>query len=189
MVRNPYLEEMKLIKIDTIPADGLSIDFRLEPAWLKEIAQERPLGFVPSGPMEVQGELKKTGQGILFRGKISGKIRLQCSRCLDSFLKTLEEPVGLEWRVVSSPSNSSDKGKETSLQIEDLETGLIQDGFLDLSENILEEVILAIPIQPLCRESCLGLCPVCGENKNTNLCHCKAKDESGPFSVLKKLKV
>ena len=48
---------MKPIKVDTIPVDGLSIDFQLEPAWLMEIAQERPLGFIPSGPVEVRGEL------------------------------------------------------------------------------------------------------------------------------------
>ncbi len=189
MVRNPYLKEMKPIKVDTIPVDGLALDFQLEPAWLKEIAQERSLGFVPSGPIEVQGRLSKTGQGILFRGRIKGQIRLQCGRCLETFLKTLDEPVGLEWRLIASPPKTPDKEKETGLQIEDLETGQIQDGILDLSENILEEVILAVPIQPLCRESCLGLCPVCGENKNTNLCQCKSKEEDGPFSVLKNLKI
>jgi uncharacterized protein len=189
MVRNPYLKEMKPIKVDTIPAEGLFIDFLLEPVWLKEIAQERPLGFIPSGPVAVHGELIKTGQGILFRGRIRGKIRLQCSRCLDSFHKTLAEPVGLEWRLISTPLKSSDQENEAGLKIEDLETGLLQEGVLDLSENILEEVILSIPIQPLCRESCLGLCPVCGEDRNTNPCDCKSKEENGPFSVLKNLKV
>jgi uncharacterized protein len=180
---------MKPIKVDTIPVEGLSIDFLLEPAWLKEIAQERPLGFVPSGPVEVQGKLTKTGQGILFRGRIRGKLKLSCSRCLEPFLKTLDETVGLEWRLISAPLKPADKEKEVGLQIEDLETGLIQEGVLDLSERILEEVILAIPIQPLCRESCLGLCPVCGENRNSNPCNCKSKEKKGPFSVLKNLKV
>jgi uncharacterized protein len=179
---------MKPIKVDTIPVNGLSLDFLLDPVWLKEIAQDRPLGFVPSGPVEVHGELTRTGQGILFRGRIKGKIRLQCSRCLESFLKTVEEPVGLEWRLISSPLNSSDR-EEAGVQIEDLETGLIQDGVLDLAESILEEVILTVPIQPLCRESCLGLCPVCGENRNMNFCHCKLKEKNSPFSVLKNLKV
>ncbi len=180
---------MKPIKVDTIPVEGLFIDFLLEPAWFKEIAQERPLGFVPSGPVEVQGELTKTGQGILFRGRIKGKIKLHCSRCLEPFLKTLDEPVGLEWRLISAPLKPSDKEKDSGLQIEDLETGLVQEGVLDLSERILEEVILAIPIKPLCRESCLGLCPICGEDRNMNPCDCKSKEENGPFSVLKNLKV
>jgi len=179
---------MKPIKVDTIPLEGLFVDFLLEPAWFKEIAQERSLGFVPSGPVEVQGELTKTGQGILFRGRVKGKIKLHCSRCLEPFLKTIDEPVGLEWRLISTPFKPADKEKDAGLQIEDLETGLIQDGVLDLAESILEEVILAIPIKPLCRESCLGLCPICGEDRNTNPCNCKSREGANPFSFLKNLK-
>lgn len=178
---------MKPIKVDSIPSQGFLIDFLLEPAWLKEISIERPLGFVPSGPLEVQGELTKSGQGILFRGKVMGKIRLQCGRCLEPFLKSLEIPVRSEWRLISSPLKSSDK--EGTVQIEDQETGLIKEGVLDLTERILEEVILTIPIQPLCRETCLGLCPICGENKNLNPCNCKPKEGISPFSALKNYKV
>lgn len=180
---------MKPIKVDTIPAEGLLIDFLLEPAWFKEIALERPLGFAPSGPVEVQGELTKTGQGIIFRGRVRGKIKLECGRCLEPFLKSLDEPVGLEWRLISAQPKPSDKEKDSGLQVEDLETGLVQEGVLDLSERILEEVILAIPIKPLCRESCLGLCPVCGEDRNVNPCDCKSKGENGPFAALKNFKV
>lgn len=178
---------MKRIKVDSIPQQGLLIDFLLEPAWLKEIAQERPLGFGPSGPLGVQGELIRTGEGILFRGTVRGKIRLQCGRCLEPYLKTLEEPVGSEWRLIPSPVKSSDQ--EGAFQIEDLETGQIKEGVLDLAERILEEVILTIPIQPLCRETCLGLCPICGENKNITPCSCKSKEETSPFSVLKNVTV
>lgn len=178
---------MKQIKVDSIPSQGLLIDFLLEPAWLKEISAGRPLGFVPSGPLEVLGELTRTGQSILFRGKVRGKIRLQCGRCLEPFLKTLEIPVNSEWRLIPSPSKPS--AKEGTVQIEDLETGLVKEGVLDLAERILEEVILTIPIQPLCRETCLGLCPICGENRNLNPCNCKPKEGTSPFSVLKNYKV
>jgi uncharacterized protein len=178
---------MRQIKIDRIPPGGLAVDFLLEPAWLKEIAEERPLGFVPSGPLDVQGELSRTGEGILFRGIVRGKIRLDCGRCLESFLESLNESVSAEWRLVSAPSKSADQ--DGGLQIEDLDTGQIQEGTVDLGERILEEVILTIPIQPLCREACLGLCPICGENKNINPCSCKAKEGSSPFSVLKKFQV
>ena len=178
---------MKPIKVDSIPSQGLLIDFLLEPAWLKGISAERPLGFVPSGPLEVQGELTKTRQGILFRGKVMGKIRLHCGRCLEPFLETLEIPVRSEWRLISNPLKPSDK--EGTLQIEDLETGLVKEGVLDLAERMLEEVILTIPIQPLCRETCLGLCPICGENKNVNPCNCKPKEGTSPFSVLKNFKL
>jgi uncharacterized protein len=178
---------MKQIKLDSIPPSGFGLDFLLEPAWIKEMAQERPLGFIPSGPLEIEGELRRTGEGILFRGTVRGKIRLNCGRCLESFLKPLEEPVSAEWRLVSSPSKAADQ--DGGLQIEDLDTGQIQEGVVDLGVRVLEEVILTLPIQPLCREGCLGLCPMCGENKNLNPCHCQTKERSSPFSVLKNLKV
>jgi uncharacterized protein len=178
---------MKPIKVDSIPAEGLFVEFFIEPSWLKELSAERPLGFSPSGPLKVEGELIKSGQDILFRGEVKGVIRLNCSRCVEPFLKNLEIPVRSEWRLISAHSKPGEK--EKNFQIEDLETGLIKEGALDLAERILEEVILTIPIQPLCREACLGLCPICGGNKNINPCNCKSKEETSPFSVLKDFKV
>jgi uncharacterized protein len=183
----PLLNKLKPIKVDKIPAEGLSFDFPIEQSWLKEIAEERPLGFVPSGPLEVCGELIKSGQDLLFKGRVKGKIGLSCGRCLEPFLKTFDLPVRSEWRLIAAPAKSS--AREGGSRIEDLETGTIKEGVLDLRERILEEVILTIPIQPLCRETCLGLCPLCGENKNTNPCNCKSKEGANPFSVLKNLKV
>jgi uncharacterized protein len=179
---------MKPIKVDKIPAEGLSIDGLIEQSRLKEMAEEGPLGFVPSGPLEVRGELIKSGPDIFFKGRVKGKMGLSCGRCLEPFSSGFDIPVRSEWRLIPAPSKSSAK-KEGVSQIEDLETGLIKEGVLDLTERILEEVILAIPIQPLCRETCLGLCPLCGENKNTNPCNCKSKEGATPFSVLKNLKV
>jgi uncharacterized protein len=106
---------------------------------------------------------------------------------LESFLKPLEESVGAEWRLIAAPLKSADQGE--TVQIEDLDSGLIQEGVIDLGERLLEEVILTIPIQPLCRDTCLGLCPLCGENRNINPCSCKTKEKTSPFSVLKNLKV
>jgi uncharacterized protein len=178
---------MKPVKVEAIPAGGLDIDFLLEPSRLKEIAQERTLGFVPSGPLSIEGHLSKSGQDLLFRGRIRGMIRLECARCLESFLKSIDLPVGSEWRMVSTPSRTS--GMEEGLRLEELETGLVKEGVLDLTDRILDEVILTIPIRPLCRETCLGLCPVCGENRNINPCDCQKKEKPGPFSGLKGFKI
>jgi uncharacterized protein len=178
---------MKAIKVDSIPSEGLWVEFLISRERLEEINAERPLGFVPSGGLEVRGELSRSGQDILFKGKILGALGLSCGRCLDSFLKTLEIPVRSEWRILSSPSKAA--GKEGISKIEDLETGVIREGFLDLEERILEEVILVIPILPLCRPDCRGLCPVCGENRNTTPCQCKSGGGASPFSALKDLKV
>ncbi|MEW6185422.1 MAG: DUF177 domain-containing protein [Thermodesulfobacteriota bacterium] len=178
---------MKPLKVEAIPAGGMEIELLLEPSRLKEIAQERTLGFSPFGPLSVQGHLSKSGQNILLRGRIEGIIRLECGRCLETFLKTIDLPVGSEWRLVTTPPKTG--GTEDGQRLEELETGLVKEGVLDLTDRILEEVILNIPIRPLCRESCLGLCPVCGGNRNTNPCNCTTGIKAGPFSVLKDLRV
>jgi uncharacterized protein len=178
---------MKTVKIDSIPLEGLDIHFLLDQNRLEEILQERPLGFVPSGPLEVQGELIKSGQDLLFKGRIRGRIGLACGRCLEAFLRDVDLPVRSEWRLKTAPGKPS--GKDGTSQIEDLETGLTQEGTLNLEDRILEEIILAVPMLPLCDENCLGLCPVCGENRNINPCTCKSGGGTNPFSVLKDLKV
>jgi len=178
---------MKAVKIDSIPPEGLDIYFLLDQNRLEELLQERPLGFVPSGPLEVLGELIKSGQDLFFKGRILGSIGLVCGRCLEPFLKDVDIPVRSEWRLKTAPGKTS--GKEGTSQIEDLETGLTQEGTLDLEDRVLEEVILAIPMLPLCGENCRGLCPVCGENRNMNPCTCKTGGGTTPFSVLKDLKV
>ncbi|MBU1782099.1 DUF177 domain-containing protein, partial [bacterium] len=58
--------------------------------------------------------------------------------------------------------------------------------YLDLLENIREEILLNIPDYPMCQEDCLGLCSICGMDLNDKACHCKDKKE-GPFRMLKKL--
>jgi uncharacterized protein len=178
---------MKAVKIDSIPPEGLDIHFLLDKNRLEEILHERSLGFIPSGPLEVQGELIKSGQDLLFKGRIRGGLGLVCGRCLEAFLKDVDIPVRSEWRLKTAPGKPF--GKEGTSQIEDLETGLTQEGTLDLEDRILEEVILAIPMLPLCTENCLGLCPVCGENRNLNPCSCKSGAGPNPFSILKDLKV
>jgi uncharacterized protein len=178
---------MKIVKVDKIPSEGLFIHFLADQSRLEEISRERPLGFVPTGPLEVEGELIKSGQDILFKGRIRGEIGLACGRCLEPFLKTLDLPVRSEWRLLAAQAKPS--GKEGVSQIEDLETGLTQEGILDLQERILEEVMLSIPILPLCADKCLGLCPVCGENRNIHPCNCKPNRGNNPFSVLKGLNV
>lgn len=176
---------MKPIKIESIPAGSLEVDDALESSRIREIGEERRLGFSPSGPLEVRGTLTKGAQEIYFRGTIKGHILLACGRCLESFRQPIDIAFTSEWRLLSLSPKIADG--ETIL--EETESGWIQEGGLDLTDRVLEEVILTIPIRPLCRESCLGLCPVCGGNRNLRPCNCRTQPKEGPFSMLKKLQI
>ena len=180
---------MKPISVEDIPIQGLSVDLRLDETWLKERTAETPLGFDTEGPLQMFGELSKISQGIIFRGKVKGRIKLSCGRCLEGFIKDIEERVEAEWRLIPQISGTARSAKDLSQTIEDLESGEIQGGGLNLAERILEEVILSIPIQPLCRITCQGLCPTCGANRNVSPCNCRLDGPPHPFADLMDVKI
>jgi uncharacterized protein len=62
------------------------------------------------------------------------------------------------------------------------------DDVIDLADVIREQLYLALPMKPLCREDCLGLCPVCGQNRNTTPCTCKTEWVDPRMDALRNLK-
>ena len=59
---------------------------------------------------------------------------------------------------------------------------------LDLTEAIRQYRVMALPMKPLCREECAGLCPTCGKNLNTGPCDCPANEIDPRWAKLLKLK-
>jgi uncharacterized protein len=57
---------------------------------------------------------------------------------------------------------------------------------IDFKDAVQEQVVLALPYKPLCRETCRGLCPRCGADLNTETCSCTSEPAASPFAVLKK---
>ena len=70
---------------------------------------------------------------------------------------------------------------------DDLETSYYRDDQIDLNELLREQFYLALPMKPLCREDCQGLCPVCGINRNTATCGCELSWEDPRLAPLKSL--
>src|SRR5262249_1693731 len=71
---------------------------------------------------------------------------------------------------------------------EELETGWYRGGEIDLSGFVHELICLALPVKPLCREECAGLCPRCGVDRNAGACGCPEPAGDSPFAVLKALR-
>ncbi len=124
---------------------------------------------------EVEGLINvgRTSQGLIVQGNFSGHTTLECVRCLTTF----EQPLKWEFTEVYA------------FKIDDVaEFGLIvpEDGQLDLQTIFREYAILEIPIQPICREDCQGLCIECGQNLNEKDCgHSQTPDS--PFATLENL--
>ena len=168
----------KIIPVDVILREPLTINQVLDRDWLKEQIRERNLEFTPAGPFSLTGTLFSSGQEIFFQGQMAAEFLLPCGRCLEEYSLKMSGPLQAHWRIIG-PSGLKGVGKPgQGIQLEDLDTGAIQEAGVDLFETMLEQVILNIPMRPLCRDSCQGLCPVCGENRNIHPCRCGEKGKN-----------
>jgi uncharacterized protein len=129
---------------------------------------------VLEGPLRVRLTLDRRGEEIWIRGKAQGEAALECSRCLEPFAQNLDLEFEVFCAKVQHPNVVSHKAV-------DEEDGGIHphDGrVLSIDGEIREAVILGLPMKPLCREACAGLCPRCGEDLNQGPCRC-AKAAAG----------
>jgi uncharacterized protein len=78
--------------------------------------------------------------------------------------------------------------EEREVEEDDLETSYYRDDQVDLSELLREQFYLALPMKPLCRDDCKGLCAQCGTNLNTGTCDCHPAWDDPRLAPLKQLK-
>ncbi|MEO5740667.1 MAG: DUF177 domain-containing protein [Vicinamibacterales bacterium] len=117
-------------------------------------------------------------------GRVTGEIELACSRCLESF--TLPIVSDFDLRYIPRTENIGEGERE--VEEDDLATAFYDDEHIDLTHLIMEQFQLALPMKPLCKDSCKGLCPECGTNLNTGTCNCSPVWEDPRLAALKALK-
>ena len=122
----------------------------------------------------VSGVVEQTGRGFSLEGRVSGTARLRCGRCLKEFTLPLDEPVTL--RLI--PAAQAPRDEEMQLSKDDLDVRYYEEPVVDLAELAAEQVQLAMPLKPLCQETCQGLCPRCGADLNQGFCACPRTTDS-----------
>jgi len=150
------------IHVSEIPEDGIQI---LAPASLAG-AYADPSWTVDAVSLVVERE----GQTVKVRGQFEATVRLTCGRCLEPLSAHVAPEVDLEF--VPAPSG---RHGETELGTDDLEVDFYVNDLLDVDGIVRSETDLALPMRPLCRPDCRGLCPVCGGNRNVNDCRCETR--------------
>ena len=119
-------------------------------------------------PARVSVRVSNAMTRLLVRGTLRGTVTVPCSRCLEPARIFVEAEIDEEFLPASSPEVSEEGESPWS----DLNVFGDEDNEIDLTEILRQNAIAAIPIQPLCREDCGGLCPNCGENRNQVTCQC-----------------
>ena len=133
----------------------------------------------------VQGEvsLLRTHRGILVRGVLHTEVELTCSRCLSVF----SYPVTLNINEEYIPTVDVVSGAPLPSPEESGPFIIDEYHVIDLTEAIRQYALLGIPMKPLCREDCAGLCQNCGRNLNQGLCGCPVQKTDPRRSELSKL--
>ncbi len=122
----------------------------------------------------------RTDRSILVKGRLHTKSELDCSRCLSLF----SCPLTLNIEEEYFPTMDIITGAPVPLPDEPGCFTIDEHNILDLTEAIRQYMLLAIPMKPLCREDCAGLCPACGVNLNQAPCNCPPKPVDHRWSEL-----
>jgi uncharacterized protein len=167
-----------LVHFEDILPEGIEIEVCLE----SDDPAARELNI--KGPVTGSFEIKKTGQQFLVRGSVSGDVQLTCARCLTDFTVGVREGVDVELRPAIDLERAA---QESELGSEDLNVEFFRGDALDISHLMAEQVSLCIPMKPLCRDDCSGICPECGVNRTLGACGCEPETDLR-WSALKELK-
>ena len=138
------------------------------------------------GPLAGELQLEKLGPVLIITGGITFTARQQCSRCLKEFGRDYSQEIELCYSPRQDARDSDDH--ETELSSDDLVTIEYRGNEIDLWPELREAALLAIPLKPLCREDCQGICPICGKDRNAAACGCREGHDDHRWDKLRALK-
>ena len=174
------------INVASIKETGLDLPLELGEDWFSRWKQEdTDLDFAGPGVLDAKIRVEKHGRDILLRGRMQGRLELQCSRCLNSFAA----PVEADFDLLLVPGPEPVSAEPEELNATDLDLDFYSGEVINLEAILREQILLLLPLKPLCAESCRGLCPHCGADLNQETCSCREEKSSSPFAALAKLKI
>jgi len=135
-------------------------------------------------PVHLAFDIHKDKDKFRLVGLVQSELELPCSRCTEPYRFRVDQPFDLRYL----PQSEASAEAETEVAEEDLETSFYRDDQIDLNELVREQFYLALPMKPLCRDDCKGLCPQCGANLNTETCDCEHGWEDPRLAALKQFK-
>ena len=141
------------------------IPFELDKVRLDDLELQNLQGSVDIG---------RTPQGLVVQGEFSSSTNLECVRCLREFTYPLN------WEITELYAFSKKSVSESGLLLPD-------DAHIDLAPLLREYALLEIPISPLHKPDCKGLCPECGQDLNIRDCGHRPQEDESPFAKLKDL--
>ena len=180
---------MKLL-LERLTSTPRAYRFEASPGWWAELRVDAlEHDYEVAEPYVFEFEAHTMGEDVHLAGRLVGAIDVECSRCLERYRHVLRdayrlvlEPAGD--RVPPDPEGVEMLEKQALWLGENLEAGWYRGVEIRLDAFFAERVSLAMPVQPLCREECAGLCPHCGIDRSRESCDCTDPKPESPFAAL-----
>ncbi len=164
------------LTVSSIPETGIEEEFKL-PVTLDEVKLEKDA--------DVTLKVLRLGDRVFLSGRILSEASLECSRCLKNVLLPLDINFDVEYVPFAAAGEEEEEHELTS---EELDAGFYRDGEINIDDIVREQVLLTVPMKPLCRTDCKGICSGCGTNLNVRSCECGAEEIDPRLAPLEKLK-
>jgi uncharacterized protein len=140
--------------------------------------------FAVVAPVSLAFDIYKDKDQFRLVGGVQTTLELPCSRCVEPFTSLVDASFDLRYH----PRTQNVGEGEREVEEDDLSTSFYEDETIDLGQLIREQLYLSLPMKPLCRDACSGLCPQCGTNLNRGTCGCRRDWEDPRLAALKALK-
>ena len=143
-----------------------------------------------NAPVDLRMVIHKDHDRFRLVGTVKTELELACSRCLEPYRMPIDREFDLRYLPATtgeagSHEDSEDEGDE--VEDDDVAMTFYRDEQIDLNELLREQFYLALPMKPLCKDDCQGICPQCGTNRNTAPCDCNPQWEDPRLAGLKTL--
>jgi uncharacterized protein len=156
------------IRLDEIGDEPATWDETLE---IPADSLERP-ELAELGPVSWRGQVSRLAEDFLLRAHLSYPQTANCSRCLGPADEPIEETVELLIRMEEEPDDIDDDDAEREIEEDEMGILHVAGHVLDLQPLLREMLQLNVPMYPLCKPDCRGLCPQCGADRNHEPCDC-----------------
>lgn len=163
---------MKIYLKEILEGRDHKVVFTENDEWFRTLVQGLDETSFPNPERTLSGEitLRKVDETYLLEGKVDLPLCLCCSRCAQDVIQPANKSFHLLFsQVTKKKRDSADDDEKLG---EDSEMIHLTDDFIALADIVREQIALEIPLQPLCREDCKGLCDQCGSDMNTQACMC-----------------
>ncbi len=165
-----------------IDVAGLEIDQVLHTAF-SELVDSRSDDVTFDAAVAGEIDIHRTARTLHLRGRLRTPAPLTCGRCLAAFRKDVAVAVDEEFLIGERPTSGSG-----AREPDDFVATLGPDLVLDVTEVVRQHLLLALPMVPVCRPDCRGLCPRCGTNLNERDCGHAAEGFDPRLAPLRTLK-